>query len=109
MTTAKLAAADQRLSDGYWSVASLTTDAWYTWYTEAVASRRIAVANGRIFPFKSPDPRPFASAWVRLRPFATRLAEGSIPGASTLQARVTAGLTRAPRSRRARGVTRVRG
>ncbi len=46
-------------------------------------SGRIAVANGRIFPFKSPDPRPFPSAWVRLRPFATPLAEGSIPGAST--------------------------
>ena len=57
--------------------------AWYTWYIEAVASGRIAVANGRIFPVKCPDPRPYPSLWVRLRPFSTRLAEGSIPGAST--------------------------
>ncbi len=57
---------------------------WYTWYTEAVAWGRMAVANGHIFPLKSADRYPFPSAWVRLRPFSTRLAEGSIPGASTI-------------------------
>lgn len=56
--------------------------AWYTWYTEAVASGRIAVANGRIFRLNPADRRPFPSLCVRLRPFSTRLAEGSIPGAS---------------------------
>jgi len=55
---------------------------WYTWYTEGVASGRTAVANGRIFRLNVADPHPFPSAWVRLHPFSTRVAKGSIPGAS---------------------------
>jgi hypothetical protein len=70
--------------------------AWYAWYTEAVASGRIAVANGRIFLLKPADPRPFPSVWVRLRPFSTRVAEGSIPGASTLRVRGTTRLRLRP-------------
>jgi hypothetical protein len=65
--------------------------AWYTWYIQAVASGRIAVANGRIFPLKPPDPRPFPSLCVRLRPSSTPAAKGSIPGASTSQPTLTAG------------------
>jgi hypothetical protein len=68
-----------------------TDDAWYTWYTEAVASGRIAVANGRIFWLNLAIRRPFPSVWVRLRPFSTPVAAGSIPGASTFSADVAAG------------------
>ena len=66
---------------------------WYTWYTEAVASGRIAVANGRIFPFKPADPRQLPSVLVRLRPFSTPAAKGSIPGASTLNPAATRGFS----------------
>jgi hypothetical protein len=50
-------------------------------------------ANGRIFPLKPADPRPSPSLWARLRPFSARLAEGSIPGASTLNPAATRGFS----------------
>src|SRR6266511_2655894 len=66
---------------------------WYTWYTEAVASGRTPVANGRIIRLNGADPRPFPSVWRRLRPFSTPAAKGSIPGASTLNPAATRGFS----------------